>query len=85
MIGAADKSQAIALIQEACKAGCRAQTACEMLGIDIRTLQRWKKEANLADKRYGPNRSPANKLSAIERARILQVANSAKYCNQPPY
>lgn len=84
MIGAQDKAQAIALIQEACKVGCRAQEACEVLGIDIRTLQRWKKEESHADKRQGPNSAPANKLSAIERARILEVANSEEFCNQLP-
>jgi putative transposase len=55
-----------------------------MLGIDIRTLQRWNKEKSHVDKRCGPNTSPANKLSDVERARILEVANSAEYCNQPP-
>ncbi|MBP9728589.1 MAG: hypothetical protein KBD23_00400 [Gammaproteobacteria bacterium] len=84
LIGAQDKAQAIALIQEACEVGCRAQEACEVLGIDIRTLQRWKKEESHADKRQGPNSAPANKLSVIERARILEVANSPEYCNQPP-
>lgn len=55
-----------------------------MLGIDIRTFQRWNKEKSHVDKRGGPNSSPANKLSDVERARILEVANSAEYCNQPP-
>ena len=55
-----------------------------MLGIDIRTFQRWNKEESHVDKRCGPNTSPANKLSDMERARILEVANSAEYCNQPP-
>ena len=84
MITGTDKAQAMDLIEEACQAGCRTPKACEMLGIDIRTLQRWNKEESHADKRHGPNRSPANKFSAIERARILQVANSAEYCNQAP-
>lgn len=84
LITAADKAEAIYLIQEACAAGCRIRNACEMLEIDIRTLQRWKKEVDLADKRHGPNTTPANKLTDAERMRILEVANSPEYCNKAP-
>jgi len=55
-----------------------------MLEIDIRTLQRWQKEINFADKRRGPNTTPANKLTDAERMRILEVANSPEYCNKAP-
>lgn len=50
----------------------------------MRTLQRWLKEDDLYDKRHGPITIPANKLTDAERARILEVANSPEYCNQPP-
>jgi transposase InsO family protein len=72
------------LIQEACYAGARLKSACEILELDLRTLQRWKKESHLKDQRCGPVTVPANKLTDIERARILDIANSAEYCNQPP-
>jgi putative transposase len=72
------------LIKEAQSAGCRIQPACELLELDIRTLQRWLKENNLEDKRRGPTTAPANKLTNAERARILEIANSPEYCNQPP-
>jgi putative transposase len=55
-----------------------------MLGIKIRTLQRWQKSNCCEDKRHGPNTPPRTKLTAFEHARILTVANSAEYCNQPP-
>jgi len=55
-----------------------------MLKIDIRTLQRWQKETSYQDKRCGPKITPANKLTDAERMRILEVANSAEYCNQAP-
>jgi putative transposase len=74
----------IHLIQETHDAGCRTKKACEMLGIDIRTLQRWQKGNNHEDKRHGSHTQPANKLTDIERSRILQVANSPEYCNQSP-
>ena len=72
------------LIQEASAAGSRLKLACELLELDIRTMQRWLKEHSLNDKRCGPITAPANKLTAIERARILEMANSAEYRNQPP-
>jgi putative transposase len=72
------------LIQEACDAGSRIKPACEILELDIRTLQRWQQESSLKDKRCGPVTEPANKLTAAECARILEVANSPEYCNQPP-
>lgn len=84
LIKASDKAEAICLIQEACYAGCRKEKACEILAIDVRTLQRWQKEAHYEDKRYGSHAAPANKLTDTERSQILAVANSAEYCNQPP-
>jgi len=50
----------------------------------IRAFQRWQRESSLKDKRCGPLTAPANKLSAMECAHIIEVANSPEYCNQPP-
>lgn len=75
---------AIKLIQEACIAGARLKPACALLGIDIRTLQRWKIKVILKDKRNGPITSPANKLNDVERARIIEIVNLPAYQNQPP-
>jgi putative transposase len=84
LIAEQDKKEAIRLIQEACDAGCRLKPACALLGLDIRTLQRWKIEDTLQDKRCGPVIEPANKFTAAERARIIEIANSPEYHNQPP-
>ncbi len=72
------------MIQEACKAGSRKKAACELLGITVRTLERWEQEKTLVDKRRGPITCPANKLTQAERTRVLAIANSAEYCNLPP-
>lgn len=79
-----DKAEAICLIQEACDAGSRLKPACELLELDIRTLQRWQKDRSLKDKRCGPITSPANKLTDAERTHILTVVNSPVYRDQPP-
>ena len=78
-----DKERAISLIQEACNGGARLKMSCELLGLDLRTLQRWK-QSSLKDKRRGPTTAPANKLTDAERARIVNVVNLPEYRNQPP-
>ena len=84
LIVAQDKQETINLIDEAQRAGARLKPACELLEIDIRTLQRWKKDTDLEDKRCGPINGPSNKLTAMERAHILEVANSPEYRDTPP-
>ncbi len=79
-----DKAEAIILIQEACDAGARLQPTCEILELDIRTWQRWKKDDGLKDKRRGPLTVPANKFTEFERKRLLEVVNSAEFRNQSP-
>jgi putative transposase len=83
-ISAQDKQDTIYLINEAQQAGSRLKPACELLELDIRTLQRWHKETSLDDKRHGPINAPGNKLTDTERARVLEIVSSPEYCNQPP-
>lgn len=81
---------AIELIEEAVDAGAGRCKACEVLAINVRTLQRWKKalreERRLEDKRKASasERVPANKLSDQEREAILAVCNEPEYQSLPP-
>lgn len=84
LISAQDKQEAILLIKEAQEAGSRLKPACELLELDLRTVQRWLIAKDLEDKRNGPLTIPANKLTTEERESILAVANSPEYCNQSP-
>jgi transposase InsO family protein len=79
-----DKAEAIILIQEACDAGSRLEPACEIVELNIRTWQRWKKDDSLKDKRRGPLTAPGNKFTEAERKRLLEVVNSAEFRNQSP-
>jgi transposase InsO family protein len=85
-----DRQIAIELIDEAVTAGARRFKACDVLEIDVRTLQRWKKalaeQQGLADRRKaaGEMRVPANKLSEQERGAILEVCNQPEYKSLPP-
>lgn len=62
------------LIDEAVAAGARRDAACELLGLTVRTLQRWVDHDD--DRRHGPNTVPANKLSEAERRKLVEVASS---------
>jgi putative transposase len=74
----------LGLIDEACQAGCRKIKACELLGITIRTYERWKSSDSLDDKRQFVKKNPANKLSLMERQKIISLVNSPLYSDLPP-
>lgn len=71
-------------IDEAVKAGARRERACEILGLSVRTVQRWRTPEKAEDRRAGPRTSPSNKLTPSERKRVLEVVNSEKYRNLSP-
>ena len=71
-----------ALIDEAVAAGARRSAACEVLGLSVRTVERWADHD--ADRRHGPNTEPANKLSAAERRKLIAVATSPEFRDQSP-
>lgn len=85
MISLAERGQVIELVDEACAAGARRERACAVLGVSVRTLQRWRQEDEVvADRRLNSGREPANKLSDAERQQILAVANSGAFRSLPP-
>ena len=81
---------ALDLIEETVAAGARRFKACEVLEIDVRTSQRWRKvlqgQADLADQRKAAaaERTPANKLSEVEREAIVTLCNQPEYRSLPP-
>ncbi len=70
------------------KQGARKAQACQVIGISVRTLQRWRNNchnAPLADKRSTAVRNaPSNKLSDAERQRIMEICNSPEFSSFPP-
>jgi len=76
MIGLEDRHLLAREIDSAGRAGARLRLACEVAGIDVRTLQRWKAHHGLVtgDARPGASRPlPAHALSPEERAHVLHV------------
>lgn len=74
----------LGLVQQAVDAGARQERACEELGLDARTVQRWKARGVGEDRRAGPRRPPKNKLAAAERDKVLQIANAPEYRDLSP-
>jgi putative transposase len=67
------------------RAGSRLERASEMVGISVRTAQRWQKQGEGGqDGRMGPRRVPGNKLSEREQQEVLKIANSTEYKELSP-
>ena len=86
MISAPERQESIELIEKAMGSGAVKKRACEIMGISIRTYQRWKGSKNpLIDKRTTCERkAPANKLTGDERRRILEISNTVENQDLPP-
>jgi transposase InsO family protein len=72
------------LVMEAVKNGARRHKACEILGISVRTLQRWEEKPEEGDRRVGPKSKPANSLSEAEKDLVVAVANSPWFRDLSP-
>jgi len=87
MIGLEDRQTMVRHIEIAHAGGARLRLACEVAGITVRTLQRWKAHDGLVvgDRRPGAERpTPAHALSIEEHERILAVANEPRFADMPP-
>ena len=76
----------ITLIDEGVIAGARRAKACAELETSDCTLRRWTNDGEIQpDQRPRvPRPEPANKLSAEERAAVLDICNSEAFASLPP-
>lgn len=87
MIVLEDRQQLTQWIEQAQQEGARLEPACEVAGIDPRTLQRWRVSCGLqqGDRReHAVRPAPSHALSEAERQRILQIANEPRFAELPP-
>jgi transposase InsO family protein len=77
------RKQLLSWVDEARDTGARQTSACEILGLSIRTLQRWRKDQQ-GDQRPQIVRHAHNKLSENEREAALAVLNAPTYTNMAP-
>ena len=73
-------------LMEAVRAGARIERACEVIGLDLRTVQRWRARGENGgdDLRRGPHSAPGNALSEAERAAVLGIARSKEFRDASP-
>jgi len=74
----------LGLIDEAVARGAAQRAACDLLGLDARTVQRWRTQGIGSDRRVGPRSAPANRLSAAERRKVVDVACSKEFRDMSP-
>ena len=63
--------------------GARLKKCCEIVGISIRTYERWNKSGT-KDKRKTIKKEPKNKLTKQEEKKILETVNQKEYANLTP-
>ena len=78
------REEIIDWISEARENGARQSKACEIIGISAKTLQRWSLSDAVQDGRLDRLHEPPNKLTELERQRIITVANESEYAKLPP-
>ncbi len=80
------RDQVMALVAEAVVAGASQWRACEVIALSERTLQRWQndKAEGACDRRPARVQTPRNRLSELERQRVLAIANSPEFGHLPP-
>jgi putative transposase len=86
MISTPDRHQAVTLIAAARTEGARLEPACAVVGITVRTHQRWTREGGVReDQRPLADRAtPANALSAEETQAILEACHRPDHASLPP-
>lgn len=81
-----EREQILQWVDEACAQGARRGQACALLGLSVRTLQRWRDAQGTVrdDGRRQRVFVPANKLTETEREQMLRIANSPEFAALPP-
>ena len=72
------------LIDEACARGARLGPCCDVVGLDVRTVQRWRRRGVCEDMRMGPKTKPVNSLTEAEETEVLRVVNSKEFRDLSP-
>lgn len=80
----AERDNIIELVTKARESGARQSQACEIIGISAKTFQRWGQPDNKQDGRLEAKHAPVNKLTELERQRIIKIANEPEYAALSP-
>ena len=89
MISDLNRQLYISLIDEHVSNGGKRETACQILGITQSTFFRWKQQLKSTGKTcdlrpHASHPEPANKLSPVERSRVLDTLHSSEFVDTSP-
>jgi transposase InsO family protein len=83
-----DRLKALEILDATVAAGARAREVAALLGMGLRTLQRWRRQfagdGDGQDRRQGSHRLVSHRLSDEERQRILLTCNQPEFAALPP-
>jgi putative transposase len=82
-----DRQILVRAIDQVRAAGARLAPACDLAGVDPRTVQRWRAGDGLVQGDHRPGAvhpMPSHALTEAERARIVAVANQPRFTETPP-
>lgn len=80
-----ERRKIINWVKEASCAGARKSKSCKVIGLTVRTLQRWQCPQGKEDGRLDVHHIPPNKLTDIERQHIIHIANSDDFSTLAPH
>jgi putative transposase len=86
MISTQDRIILIELIKEAIASGARIDPACDIVGISMRTYERWifGGVTNIDQRPLAERPEPKNKLSHDEYKSVLRISNLPQYADLSP-
>lgn len=84
-VNAEDRRTILALVAEGAASGLTQADSCETVGVEQRTVQRWRLLPILEDGRRGPTTAPGNRLSTEEKAQIVAISMSPEFFNKSPH
>lgn len=71
-------------VDEAQEAGATLSECCTLVGLGVRTIQRWRTDRDAEDMRMGPKTEPKHKLCKRQRKLVLDVINQPAFRDLPP-
>jgi putative transposase len=84
MTSPAARVEIITMVTEAVAAGARQSRACAIVGLSLRTVQRWNLNATKQDGRSTRIQESSHALTIEEREHILSVVNSVEFGQLAP-
>jgi len=80
------RDELMSMVAEAIEAGAGQGRACAAIALSERTLKRWQydKAQGACDRRPARVQTPKNRLTELERQRVLAIANSPEFGHLPP-